>query len=328
MVNSEGDARFRTGTIIRRQEKGPGCGTMSAGNLAEAWLVCRIAPCGVPGFRGRYRRNAFDPIAAEDLMTLPSIGRRTAAAFAGLLLFAQAAGAAELQVVGSGGFAAAYRALAPQFEQASGDKLVIGWGPSMGTTPNAVPARLARGEKLDVVIMVGAALDDLIKQGKVLPDSKVVLARSSIGVAVKAGAPKPDISSAAAVKQALLAAKSIAYSDSASGVYISTEMFQRLGIADQVAGKARMIPATPVGEIVAKGEAELGFQQIAELKPVPGIDLVGPLPPELQQVTLYSAGIVAGSHDPAAAKALIDFLASPAAVPAIAATGLEPTAGK
>ena len=256
-------------------------------------------------------------------MTLPPI---LSLAVAGLLLLIQPVAAAELQVVSSGGFAAAYRALAPEYERANGDTLKINWGPSMGDTPNAVPARLTRGEKLDVVIMVGYALDDLIKQGKVLPDSKVILARSSIGVAVKAGAPKPDIGSAEAVKRALLAAKSIAYSDSASGVYISTRMFQRLGIAEQMAGKARKIPATPVGEIVAQGEAELGFQQIAELKAVEGIDLVGPLPPELQQVTLYSAGIVAGSHDPAAARKLLDFLASPAAAPAIAATGLEPTA--
>lgn len=257
-------------------------------------------------------------------MTLPPILSRAAFAVAGLLLLAQPVAAAELQVVSSGGFAPAYRALALEYERVSGDTLKIQWGPSMGDTPNAVPARLARGEKLDVVIMVGAALDDLIKQGKVLPDSKVVLARSSIGVAVKAGTPKPDIGTAEAVKQALLAAKSIAYSDSASGVYISTRMFQRLGIAAQMEGKARKIPATPVGEIVAKGEAELGFQQIAELKAVEGIDLVGPLPPELQQVTLYSAGIVAGSHDPAAARKLLEFLASPAAAPAIAATGLEP----
>lgn len=260
-------------------------------------------------------------------MTLPPIVSRAAAfAVTGLLLLVQPAAAAELQVVSSGGFAPAYRALALEYERASGDTLKIQWGPSMGDTPNAVPARLARGEKLDVVIMVGTALDDLIKQGKVLPGSKVVLARSSIGVAVKAGAPKPEIGSAEAVKQALLAARSIAYSDSASGVYISTKMFQRLGIAEQMAGKARQIPATPVGEIVAKGEAELGFQQIAELKAVEGIDLVGPLPPELQQVTPYSAGIVAGSHDPVAAKKLLDFLASPAAAPTIAATGLEPTA--
>ncbi|MBW8729176.1 MAG: substrate-binding domain-containing protein [Inquilinus limosus] len=254
------------------------------------------------------------------------VSRVAAFAATALLLLAQPVAAAELQVVSSGGFAPAYKALAPEYERASGDTLKIGWGPSMGDTPNAVPVRLARGEKLDVVIMVGYALDDLIKQGKVLADSKVVLARSSIGVAVKAGAPKPDIGSAEAVKQALLAAKSIAYSDSASGVYISTKMFQRLGIAAQMEGKARQIPATPVGEIVAQGEAELGFQQIAELKAVEGIDLVGPLPPELQQVTLYSAGIVAGSHDPAAARKLLDFLASPAAAPAIAATGLEPTA--
>ena len=111
-----------------------------------------------------------------------------------------------------------------------------------------------------------------------MPTAAVDLVKSPIGVAVKAGAPKPDISSADAVKRALLAAKTIAYSDSASGVYVSTEMFRKLGIEDEMKGKARKIPATPVGEIVAKGEAEIGFQQISELKPVQGIDIIGPLP--------------------------------------------------
>jgi molybdate transport system substrate-binding protein len=192
-----------------------GCGTVSG----HGWAA---APAGHGAPFSATIETRSD--SAEDSpMMLPSIVSRTAAvAAAGLLLLVQPVTAAELQVVSSGGFAAAYRALAPEYERASGDTLKISWGPSMGDTPNAVPARLARGEKLDVVIMVGTALDDLIKQGKVLPDSKVVLARSSIGVAVKAGAPKPDIGSAEAVKQALLAAKSIAYSDSASGVYIST----------------------------------------------------------------------------------------------------------
>lgn len=237
-----------------------------------------------------------------------------------------AAGAAEIKVVSSGGFSAAYKELAPEFEHATGHKVVTDWGPSMGDTPQAIPQRLARGEPIDVVIMVGYALGGLAKEGKVRSDSRVDLARSLIGVAVRAGAPKPDIGSADAVKAALLRAKSIAYSDSASGVYISTEMFQHLGIVDQVKGKSRMIPAEPVGLVVARGEAELGFQQISELKPIQGIELLGPLPPELQKVTVFSAGVVTTSREPEAAKALIAFLASPAAADAIKKSGLEPIA--
>jgi molybdate transport system substrate-binding protein len=253
-----------------------------------------------------------------------SLSRATMIGLAGTLALALPALAADVKVVSSGGFSAAYKELAPQFEQKTGDKLITGWGPSMGTTKDAVPTRLARGEDIDVLIMVGYALTDLAKQGKVIPGSEVELARSNIGVAVKAGAPKPDISSAESLKQALLSAKSIAYSDSASGVYIQNEMFKKMGIADQVAGKAHMIPATPVGEIVAQGEAEIGFQQISELKPVPGIDLVGPLPASLQKVTIFSAGVVAGSKHQDEAKALIAFLSSPAAAGAITASGMDP----
>jgi molybdate transport system substrate-binding protein len=242
----------------------------------------------------------------------------------GVFLFAVATQAAEVRVVSSGGFAAAYRALAPEFERATGNTLVTGWGPSMGHTPEAVPARLQRGEPIDVLIMVGYALGDLVRQGKVDGDSRVDLARSGIGVVVRAGAPRPDISSVDALKRTLLQAKSIAYSDSASGVYISTEMFKRLGIAEQVASKARMIPAEPVGAVVGRGEAEIGFQQISELKPIAGIDLVGPLPPEVQQYTVFSAGIVVGAKEPKAAGDLIRFLASPAAAPAITESGMEP----
>jgi len=172
--------------------------------------------------------------------------------------------------------------------------------------------------------MVGYALEDLVKQGKVVADSRANLARSGIGAAVRAGASKPDIGSVDALRRTLLAAKSIAYSDSASGVYIRDVLFKRLGIADQVAGKARMIPAEPVGEVVARGEAEIGFQQISELKPIPGIELVGPLPPEAQKYTIFSAGIVTGSKEPEAARALVKFLASPAAAPAIKESGMEP----
>jgi molybdate transport system substrate-binding protein len=174
---------------------------------------------------------------------------------------------------------------------------------------------------------VGYALDDLIKQGKAVAGSRVDLVNSKIGVAVKAGSPKPDISTADAVKRALLAAKTVAYSDSASGVYISTEMFGNLGIADEMKDKARKIPATPVAEIVARGEAELGFQQISELKPIPGIDIVGPLPENLQKVTVFSAGIASVSKEPEAAKALIKFLGSAAARETIINSGLEPIEG-
>jgi len=242
-------------------------------------------------------------------------------------LLASAASAAEVRVMISGGMTAAYKALVPEFERATGHKVLTAYGPSMGTTTNAIPVRLERGEPADVLIMVGYALGDLVKKGKVAADSTVDLVRSPIGVAVKSGAPKPDISSAEAVKRALLAAKTIAYSDSASGVYVSTEMFAKLGILDAMKDKARKIPATPVGEIVAHGDAELGFQQISELKPVEGIDIIGPLPADLQQITIFSAGVATVSKEPEAGKALIKFLASPGARAELIKSGMDPIAG-
>jgi molybdate transport system substrate-binding protein len=244
--------------------------------------------------------------------------------FTAAVLLSGAANAAEVRVMISGGLTAAFKALVPEFERTTGNKVITAYGPSMGTTINAIPVRLERGEPADVLILVGYALDDLVKQGKVVADSKVDLVKSPIGIAVKSGAPKPDISSADAVKRALLAARTIAYSDSASGVYVSTEMFAKLGIADAMKGKARQIPATPVGEIVAKGDAEIGLQQIAELKPVAGIDIVGTLPAELQKITVFSAGIATVSKEPDAGKALIKFLASPAARAEIVKSGLDP----
>jgi len=245
------------------------------------------------------------------------------------LLLAGSASAAEVRVMISGGLSAAYNALAPEFERQTGNKVLTTYGPSMGTTVNAIPVRLERGEPADVLILVGYALGDLIKQGKVVADSRVDLVKSPIGIAVKSGAPKPDISSADSLKRALLAAKSVAYSDSASGVYVSTELFQKLGIADQMKDKARKIPATPVAEIVARGDAEIGFQQISEMLPVPGVDIVGPLPADLQKITVFSAGIASVSKEPDAGKALIKFLASPAASAALIKSGLEPiSAGK
>jgi molybdate transport system substrate-binding protein len=198
----------------------------------------------------------------------------------------------------------------------------------MGTTHNAIPIRLERGESIDVVIMAGSALDDLIKQGKVRPSSRVDLVKSYIGMAVKTGAPRPDISTVDALKHTLLAAKSIAYSDSASGVYLSTELFLKLGVFEQIKNKSRKIEADPVGGVVATGEFEIGFQQISELRPVKGIDIVGPLPPGAQRVTVFGAGIPTTAMHPEAAKALIEWLASPAAYPAIKKSGLEPANSK
>jgi len=260
---------------------------------------------------------------------LPATFRAFALGFATTLALSGTASAAEVRVMISGGLTAAYKALVPEFERATGHKVLTAYGPSMGTTVNAIPVRLERGEPADVLIMVGYALDDLAKQGKVIADSRIELVRSPIGVAVKSGAPKPDISSADAVKRMLLAAKTIAYSDSASGVYVSTEMFDKLGIKDAMKDKARKIPATPVGEIVAHGEAEIGFQQISELRPVEGIEIVGPLPGELQKITVFSAGIASASKEPEAGKALIKFLASPAARPELVKSGMDPivTAG-
>jgi molybdate transport system substrate-binding protein len=256
-------------------------------------------------------------------MTNTSIASRFALVIAGLLLLAGTAAAAEIKVMISCGFSAAYAELVPQFERATGNK-VSAYGPSMGETQQAIPNRIARGEPVDAVIMVGYALSKLIDQGKVSADDRTDLAKVLIYMAVRAGAPKPDIGSVDAFKRALLAAKSIAYSDSASGVYISTEMLQRLGIVDQVKGKSTMIPAEPVGRVVARGEAEIGFQPISELRPVQGIDIVGPLPPEVQKVTVFSAGVAIGAGEPAAAKALIAFLASPAAAEAVTKAGMEP----
>jgi molybdate transport system substrate-binding protein len=250
--------------------------------------------------------------------------RAIALVAAGLFLFAGATRAAEVKVMISGGFFAAYRILAPEFQSATGHTVATASGPSMGNTPEAIPNRLKRGEPADVLIMVGSALDDLVNEGKVVSGSRVDLARSKIGMAVRAGTPKPDIGTVEAFKRTVLAAKSIAYSDSASGVYLSTVLFPKLGIAEQIAGKSRMIPAEPVGAVVARGDAEIGFQQISELRAVPGVEVVGPLPPEIQKVTVFSAGISSTSAQPEAARALVRFLSSAAAAPVIARTGIEP----
>ncbi len=242
-----------------------------------------------------------------------------------MLIAAGGARADEIVVVTSGGLSAAFKILAPQFEKQTGHHIVMEWGPSMGLTHDAVPQRLARGEKMDMVIMAGYALGELVRRGQALDRTEI--ATSYIGAVVKKGAKVPDISTVMALKATLMAADSIAYSDSASGVYIKNEMFKKLGIEDQVRDKAHMIPATPVAEIVAKGEAEIGFQALSELLPTPGVTLVGLLPEGAQHTTTFAAGVIKGAQSPDAAHQLIAFLASPAAAETIRSTGMEPLVG-
>ena len=250
--------------------------------------------------------------------------RTTALVVAFLLLVAASARAEEVRVMTSGAFTEPFLKLVPAFERTTKSKVITSFGASMGGAPDSIPSRLSRGEPVDVVILAAEALDNLIKQGQVIPGSRVDLVRSIIGMAVRKGAPKPDISTVDALKRTLLQAKSIAYSASASGTYLSTEMFQRLGIADQVKAKSKRIESERVGDVVARGDAEIGFQQISELLPIPGIDYVGPLPADVQRVTVFSAGIATKAREPEAARALVKFLASPDATSEIKKAGLEP----
>jgi len=230
----------------------------------------------------------------------------------------------ELHVLTSGGFAAAFRALAVKYEAKTGVHIAIAYGPSMGDTAGAIPARLQRGEPADLVILARSSLDRLAASGMVRADSVVDLGLSRIALAVRAGAAAPDISTPDKFRSALLSAKSVAWSDSASGVYIRSVLLNRLGISRQLAVTARTIAAEPVGNVVARGDAELGMQQLSELKPIKGIHIVGLLPESLQQVTPFSAGIVRYSPNQPDARALVSFLKSRDAEPIIRDSGLQP----
>lgn len=234
--------------------------------------------------------------------------------------------AAEIRVVTSGGFSAAYDQLIPLYEQATGHKVVTARGASMGKAPDSIPSRFARGEQFDIVILADAGLEALVAQGKVQPGSRVDLARSMIGMSVRNGTPKPDISTVEALKQTLLNARSIAYSASASGTYLSNELFPRLGVAEQIKDKATKIYSERVGAVVLRGDAEIGFQQVSELLPFKELEFVGPLPDEVQQRVFFSAGVAAGAENPDVARHLIRFLAAPAAASIVRSTGMEPAA--
>jgi molybdate transport system substrate-binding protein len=229
-----------------------------------------------------------------------------------------AAQAADVTVMMSAAFKEAYDRLVPQFENVSRHRVVTIQAPTVD-----MMARLKGGETVDLVIMAAPAIDALIKDGKIVAGSNVNVARSGIGVAVRKGAPKPDIGSAQALKNALLAASSIAYSTGPSGVYLA-RLFERIGIGDQLKSKIKQIKGEPVGAVVARGDAEIGFQQVSELLPVPGIEFLGPLPEEIQEVTVFAAGLHVGAKEPDGAKALVKFLTAPDAAPVIKKTGMQP----
>jgi len=246
------------------------------------------------------------------------------AALAALLATAAAHAAAdEVVVMSSGAFTAPYLDAAPWFEKSTPHSLVSVFGASTGGAADSIPTRLARGDPADVIIVSAQALDALIAAGEVEPGSPVDLVLSPIGMAVRAGAPKPDISSVAALVRTLREAESIAYSASVSGTYLATELFPRLGLADEIAKKGQRIESERVGAVVARGGAEIGFQQISELLPIEGIDYVGPLPDEVQRVSTFSAGIAVGARSPEAARELVAFLSSPALGPVVEKYGLE-----
>jgi molybdate transport system substrate-binding protein len=260
-------------------------------------------------------------------MRLSSL-RASALAFVSLLCLVTSATAAEIRVLISAGFFSVYKELGPAFEKSTGHKLVTTRGPSVGDSPEAIPARLARGEEADVVIMDGVGVDLLDQRDLARPGSRIPLAESFIGMVVRAGQPRPDISTMDGLRNTLLAAKSIAYSDSSSGTYLSTIGFKKLGVADEIAGKTRKIRGPPSGEVVAavvaRGDAEVGFQQVPELIHEPGVDFVGTVPSDVQPPTLFVGALPKNSQHPDAAISLMRFLSSAEAAEIIAKAGLKP----
>lgn len=234
--------------------------------------------------------------------------------------------AAEIKVLSSNGINIneAYVEFTAMFEKASDHRVTTTFTTGWAGTPE-ITKRLQGGEMYDLVIGSRQLIDDMIKEGRLLAGSRVDLAKSGVGVAVRAGAPKPDIASTEAVKRALLAAKSIGYSTGPSGVYL-VGLIQRLGLADEIKPKLRQTPGPGllVGHLLARGEAELGFQQVSELLHFPGIQYVGPLPADIQETTVFSAALQPGAAQADAAKAFVRFITSPVATPVIRKSGMEP----
>jgi molybdate transport system substrate-binding protein len=237
----------------------------------------------------------------------------------------QRADAAEIKVVSGGAFKQVLTALVAEYEKETGNKVDA----TFETVGQHVKLIRAGQEQFDVAVLTPEAIDGLAKDGKIVAGSRADLAKTGVGVVVKAGAPLPDISTVDAFKKALLAAKSVAYIDpksgGSSGIYLAA-LFEKLGIADQVNAKAVLVQGGAVADHVADGEAEIGVHQISEILPVAGAKLVGPLPAEIQSFTVYAAGVSAAAKDGAAASGFVKFLTGPHALPIIKAKGMEPAA--
>lgn len=249
----------------------------------------------------------------------------TTAGLLAALLLSGAVQAAEVQVIATGAVKGAFKTLVPLFERTTGHRLDIAWGPSYGTSADAIPTRLKRGDPVDVLVMVGAALDDRLADGQFAPATRADVARSAIGVGVRQGSPRPDIGTPEELRNALLAARTIGHSEGASGQYIAGTLFKRMGIAEQVAPKIVIVHGKElVGNAIARGEVEIGLQQVSELMVVPGVDYIGPLPDSLQQNSVISAIVASKPVQADAASAFVHFLATPEASRAFAASGLLP----
>lgn len=256
---------------------------------------------------------------------MSSIRNSSLLVVAATLMFAGPVKAADIHVLATGALHAAFDVLGPAFEKDSGHRLLFAWGPSYGKSPEALPMRIKNGEEMDICFMIGAAMDDQIKQGNFLAETRADLAESRIGIAVKAGIPKPDVSTVDKLRAALLAAKSVAFSEGASGKYISETLFSNLGVAEQMKPKSVPVPGRElIGAVLERGDAELGMQQISELRAFPTIQYVGPLPEEVQKASLISAAIAKGAKERQAAESLIAFLKSPKAAELMVKTGLDP----
>jgi molybdate transport system substrate-binding protein len=253
------------------------------------------------------------------MKTLCTISNRVLLLFAASNLLSQWADCAEIRIMCPGAYIDVLTKLTPGIERTTKHKIVV-----LRDGPANIPHRVRLGEAVDIVILPDDVLNTLMSDDYIRNSSRRPLARSRIGMAVRAGARKPDISSVEALKRTLLEAKSIAYSSQISGQYLSTELFPRLGIADQIRSRTKRVEKERVGAVVARGEAEIGFQQISELLPIQGIDYVGPLPAEIQRVTLFSAGVATRSKNSGAAQHVIRLLVSPAAAATTAKSGLEP----
>jgi molybdate transport system substrate-binding protein len=239
------------------------------------------------------------------------------------MTMSQHAEAASIEVVSGGAFKQVLNALAAQYEKESGNKFDI----TYQTVGQHLALIRAGKETFDVAVLTPEAIQTLVQEGKVLPGSSADLAKVGVGVVVKAGSPLPDIGTVEAFKRTLLAAKSVAYIDpkagGSSGIYVE-RLLERLGIAEQVNAKAKLIQGGAVADHVADGEAEIGVHQISEILAVPGVTLVGPLPPAIQNFTVYTAGVGTAAKDGAAAHALVKFLSGAHALPIIKAKGMEP----